>query len=81
MRRRQLTCKEVVELVSDYLDEALTGRDRKRVEKHLSACEGCTGYLSQMRETVRLSGRLSEDQVPERVRQELVAAFRDWRTG
>jgi anti-sigma factor RsiW len=81
MRRSQLTCREIVHLVSDYLDGALSGRDRRKVEKHLVGCEGCTAYLSQMRETIRLTGKLTEDQVPEPVRQELVAAFRDWHAG
>ena len=58
---------------------SLSGRDRRRVEKHLGACEGCTSYLHQMRETVRLTGKLTEDEVPAPVRRELIAAFRDWR--
>jgi predicted anti-sigma-YlaC factor YlaD len=81
MRSTQLTCREVVELVSDYLEGTLTGRDRRKVEKHLAGCDGCTAFLHQMKETIRLTGRITEDRVPEPVRQELVAAFRDWRAG
>lgn len=80
MRRTQPTCREVVELVSDYLGGSLSRRDRRRFERHLSGCDACTAYLRQMRETVRLTGRLQEDDVPEPVRRELVAAFRDWRS-
>jgi len=77
---RHLSCREVVELVSDYLEGALSRRDRRRFESHVSGCEACTAYLDQMRETVRLSGRLREEDVPEPVRAELVAAFREWRS-
>jgi len=80
MRRQRPTCREVVELVSDYLDGSLPRRDRRRFESHVSGCDACTAYLRQMRETVRLSGRLREDDVPEPVRRELVAEFRDWRS-
>jgi anti-sigma factor RsiW len=72
------TCHEVVELVTDYLEGALSDEARRRVEEHLSACDGCTRYLEQMRETIRLTGRLTEEQIPEEQRRVLVDAFRSW---
>jgi anti-sigma factor RsiW len=77
----ELTCKEVVEMVSDYLEGALSPADRDRFEVHLSACEGCTAYLEQMRETIRLTGMLTEEQVPVEQREQLRQAFRDWKAG
>jgi anti-sigma factor RsiW len=74
-----MTCKELVELVTAYLDGALRGRGRRRFEAHLGACDGCTRYVSQMHETIRLTGRLTEAQVTQEQRVALLAAFRDWR--
>ena len=77
----ELTCQEVVELVSDYLEGALSPQDRARFEQHLSACDGCTNYVEQMRETLRLTGMLTEEQVPVAQRERLRQAFRDWKAG
>jgi anti-sigma factor RsiW len=74
-----LTCHEVVELITDYLEGALPADARRRVESHLAECDGCSNYLEQMRETIRLTGRLTEEQVPEEQKQQLLAAFRSWR--
>jgi predicted anti-sigma-YlaC factor YlaD len=76
-----LTCKEVVEIVSDYLEGALSAEDRARFDAHVSACEGCTSYVEQMRETIRLTGMLTEEQVPVEQRERLRRAFRDWKSG
>lgn len=73
------TCSEVVELVSDYLEGAMPPQLRGKVEQHLSWCRGCRDYLEQMRETIRLAGRLGEDSIPPEIRDELVLAFRNWR--
>jgi anti-sigma factor RsiW len=75
----QLRCKELVELVTDYLEGALTPSDRERFEEHLAACAGCTRYLAQIRETIRLTGGLTEEQIPVEQRDALLAAFMDWR--
>jgi len=72
------SCREIVEIVTDYLEDALPLDVRRRVELHLEACPGCLAYLDQMRETVRLLGRLREDALEPGVREELVHAFRDW---
>jgi anti-sigma factor RsiW len=77
----ELTCQEVVEIVTDYLEGALSAEDRERFDQHLTGCDGCTRYLEQMRETIRLSGMLTEEQVPARQLERLRQAFRDWKTG
>ena len=76
--RQGLTCHEVVELVTDYLEGTLEDEDRRRVEEHLAICDGCTRYVEQMRETIRLTGRLTEEQIPEEQKQALLEAFRNW---
>lgn len=78
MSERQLTCRQVVEIISDYLEDALPPDDRRRVEEHLAGCEGCTKYLEQMRETIRLTGMLTEEQVPDEQMRRLLGAFRTW---
>jgi len=75
---RELACQEVVELVTAYLEDALDPVDRERFEEHLVFCDGCENYLEQMRTTIRLTGRV-EDELPARLRAELLEAFRGWR--
>jgi anti-sigma factor RsiW len=78
----QMTCRELVELVTEYLEGTLPEEDRVRFDDHLVSCPHCVTYLDQMRTTVGLLGTLSEDQVPHQARDELLSAFRDWkRTG
>ena len=77
----ELTCQEVVELVTDYLEDRLPPDDRGRFERHLVMCAGCTEYLEQMRETIRLTGMLREEDVDRGVLDELLAAFRGWTRG
>jgi anti-sigma factor RsiW len=81
MSVQELTCRELVELVTDYLEGTLPDRERERFEAHLATCEGCTRYLVQMRETIRLTGMLAEEQIPVAQRDALLEAFRDWRAG
>jgi len=76
-----LTCREVVEIVTDYLEGTMSSADRARFEEHVATCEGCTNYLRQMRETIRLTGTLTEEQIPDEQRRRLLEAFRDWRAG
>jgi anti-sigma factor RsiW len=77
---RDLTCKELVELITGYLEGMLRGRKLRRFESHLAACDGCTRYLAQMEATIRATGTLTEEQVPDEQKVVLLAAFRDWRT-
>ncbi|HEV8603589.1 MAG TPA: zf-HC2 domain-containing protein [Gaiellaceae bacterium] len=74
----QLSCQELVELVTDYLEEALPPEDRARFEAHLEPCEGCTTYLDQMRTTIELVGRLTPEHLDPEAEAVLLRAFRDW---
>jgi anti-sigma factor RsiW len=76
-----LTCAEIVEIVTDYLEGALDPPDRERLEEHLALCDGCTAYIEQMRRTIELTGRLREDDLPPETRAALIEAFRGWRPG
>lgn len=78
-RSDELTCPELVRLVTDYLEGALPKRERRRFDAHLAACDGCTTYLAQMRDTVAGAGVLTEDSVDPSARDALLAAFRDWK--
>jgi anti-sigma factor RsiW len=75
---RTLVCREAVELVSDYLEGALRGRDRRRYERHLAGCPHCTEYLAQMRETLRLTGRLVPEDLSPQMQEEFAEIFRRW---
>ena len=75
-----LSCAELVELVTRYLDGALPDDEATRFEEHLAVCEGCSNHLSQMRATVRAVGRLTESDLDEGAAADLLAAFRSWKT-
>jgi anti-sigma factor RsiW len=75
----ELTCMELVELVTAYLEDTLARGDRSRFEEHLMACEGCSTYLDQMRRTIRLVGSLSEGAIPTDARDALLHAFQGWK--
>ena len=70
-----VTCQEVIELVSDYLDQALTPEEASLFEQHVNFCDGCDWYLDQMRSTVATVGRVTEQDVPDETREKLLAAF------
>jgi anti-sigma factor RsiW len=74
----QLKCRELVELVTDYLEDRLTPADRRRFDEHIAGCEPCTRYLEQFRTTIRLVGRLREEDLEQQARDALLDAFRDW---
>ncbi len=73
-----LTCRELVGLVTDYLEDALSPSDRVRFERHLSDCHGCAAYLDQMRQTLAVLGRLDENTLEPAVIESLLEAFRGW---
>jgi anti-sigma factor RsiW len=74
-----LSCKELVELVTAYLDGALTSADHARFDEHLAACDGCSNYVDQMRRTIALTGRLAESSLTGNTRDRLLEAFRNWK--
>ena len=76
---RELACRELVELVTDYLEGALGRRTRRRVEQHLAECEGCRRYVDQMRETLGLLGTVPTDSLSPEARSTLLDVFRDFR--
>jgi anti-sigma factor RsiW len=75
---RELPCIDVVELVTAYLDDALTPADRERFEEHLVFCDGCSTYLEQMRATIAATGRLEPEALPPELEERLLEVFRDW---
>jgi anti-sigma factor RsiW len=81
MDTQALTCQELVELVTDYLEGALPAHERARFEAHLAGCQGCTAYVEQMRHTIRLTGRLREESLDPDARTALMALFRTWKQG
>jgi predicted anti-sigma-YlaC factor YlaD len=76
---RELTCAEIVELVTDYLERRLPLRDTERFEEHLAFCDGCSTYFEQMRATISATGRLAEGDLPPELGERLLDAFRGWR--
>jgi anti-sigma factor RsiW len=72
---RHVPCIEFVELVTDYLEGVLPARERRAFEHHLTLCDGCVSYLEQMRETLRITGSLKIDDVPQTGVEDLMAAF------
>ncbi len=74
-----LSCREVTETVTDYLDGRMRLWDRLRFQFHLGLCKGCRTYLDQIRTTVKMTGRLPEAPVPPDVEKALIERFRDWK--
>ena len=77
--RGDLVCQQVVELVSEYLEGTLSRGERRRFERHLVGCPHCTEYLAQMRETIRLAGRLVPEDFSPAARDEFTELYRRWR--
>jgi anti-sigma factor RsiW len=75
-----LTCRELVEVLTDYLEGSMSVADRARFERHVGDCTGCTNVLEQFRVTIELTGRLTEEQVSEEQRQAMREVFRRWRS-
>lgn len=70
--------KELVELITDYLEHSLGKGERTRFEQHLSTCPGCQNYLDQMRLTIETLGKIEKTPIPDEAKTALVAAFQDW---
>jgi predicted anti-sigma-YlaC factor YlaD len=77
--RRDVVCREAVELVADYLEDAMSQAQRRRFEAHLAHCPDCTEYLAQMRAIVALAGRITPDDLTPRMREELIGLYLRWR--
>lgn len=74
----EISCAEIVELVTDYFEGALPAETVARLDLHLADCEGCAAYLDQMRTSVELTGRLRAEELDPETRAALVEAFRGW---
>jgi anti-sigma factor RsiW len=72
-----MTCRQVVQLLTDYLDGALSAADRVLVEEHLAGCDACTAFLAQLRTASRVLASLGAVEVPAPLRADLLRAFRD----
>ncbi len=74
-----ISCQEVVELVTDYLEGALPPEEAALFEQHLNFCEGCVWYVDQIRATVEVAGEIREEDIPAETKDRLMGAFRNWR--
>ena len=77
-RSRDLACQQAVELVTGYLEGALSPAARRRFEAHLAGCPHCTEYLAQMRATIKLAGQLTRADLSPGMQEELIALYRRW---
>ena len=75
----ELSCQELVELVTEYLEGTLPAHERVRFEDHLAICPGCGNYLDQMRRTIQMVGALKEETIPDEAKEQLLLAFRAWK--
>jgi anti-sigma factor RsiW len=75
----ELTCQELVEVVTDYHEGTMPAERRLLFEEHLAFCDWCQTYLEQMRATIRLTGTLEEEDLTPEAREALLDVFRDWK--
>lgn len=75
----ELSCKELVEIITEYLEGTLPLPERIRFEEHLQVCEGCRNYLGQMRQTIQTVGQLKSKALAPAAQQELLQLFRGWK--
>ena len=74
----EISCQELVELVTEYLEDSLPPEERARFEAHIVPCDGCRNYLEQIRKTIELTGRLTPEQLEPAAEAALLGAFREW---
>ena len=74
-----ITCREVLELLTEYLEGALAPAVEREVDRHLDACDGCWRYLDQFQVAIETTAELREEAVAVDVRESLLDAFRTWR--
>ncbi len=75
----ELSCKELTQLITEYLEGVLSSTDRERFESHLSRCPGCITYIEQMQETVKQLGNMPSVEIPSNLESSIVDAFRAWK--
>lgn len=74
----EISCQELVELITDYLEGGLGAEVRARFERHIESCSGCHAHLEQIRATIRVTGELSPESLTSDAEQALLQAFRGW---
>ena len=79
MADSELTCKELTELITDYLEQRLPQAEQARLEQHLLVCPGCVTYLEQMRLTIKALGAKPRVEIPQAIESDLLQAFRRWK--
>jgi anti-sigma factor RsiW len=77
----EVVCRELVELVTPYLEDVLPANERAAIDRHLAHCDGCHTYLEQMRQTIRAIGHVPHEPITSQTRDEVLAIFRAWRSG
>jgi anti-sigma factor RsiW len=80
-RHREIVCQQAVELVTSYLEGALSWSQRHRYEAHLATCPHCTEYLAQIRRTIELTGSVQPDDLTEQMQDDLIEVYLQWRLG
>ena len=75
-----MTCRQVVELMTDYLEGDLSEIDRARFEEHIAGCDGCRAYLAQLSTTRKVLRKLADEPIPADLQSELLDAFRNWKS-
>jgi len=75
----EITCMELIEAITDYLEGTMQEAERRRFEAHLEGCPDCVNYLEQMRQTVAALGELSDERIGPDAREALLETFRGWR--
>jgi anti-sigma factor RsiW len=73
-----ISCQELAELITDYLEGVLPYSQRARFVLHIAGCRNCRRYVEQMRATIAIAGRIRADDIRGEARDELMAAFRGW---
>jgi anti-sigma factor RsiW len=77
--RQSMVCRQAVELVTDYLEGALSPGQRRRFEAHVARCPDCPEYLAQMRAVIALAGSITPDDLTPSMRDEFIGLYRRWR--
>jgi anti-sigma factor RsiW len=75
-----MTCRQVVELMTDYLEGSLSNADRARFEEHIAGCDGCRAYLAQLSTTRRVLRKLADEPIPPDLQADLLKAFQNWKS-
>jgi predicted anti-sigma-YlaC factor YlaD len=78
MNADDITCQQLIELTTSYLEQALAPRERVLFEEHLAECAGCRAYMDQLQHTIRLLGTLSDQSIAPEAKQSLLDACRTW---